>query len=255
MNKEFLTYIIPIITTTITVVIGVINIISYRKRNKEKRNDVDNLLRTNKTFYALHQNLLKTTPLNNEEIFKDINNINSEIKILFDKLTLSNCRSTIRVIVYDDAVPMVVTLITQSLKEKSEHQVEFKKTKLFEDTAFSFLISKHKEFYLNNDLTEINSYLPVAPKSNYEINWKLKYLSTLVVPIAKTEKDSNKNLIYGFLCLDSDKKNAFNKEIHVSIARQVSFYLLPLLDSWTKRMIENNNNLIPATETPKINNE
>jgi hypothetical protein len=251
MSKDFLTYLLPILATAISVVVGLINIFVIRKKAKEKREATETYLKTNKTFYALHETLLKTKSLDNHEIFNDINNINSEIKYLFDDLTKSNCRSTIRVIVYDNNVPMVVSLMSQSIKEKSNHQIEFKKTKLFEDTSMSFLFHMHKDYYLNNDIGTINSYLPLMPKSDKDIQWKFVYLSTLMVPISKTEKEKNKDFIYGFLCLDSDKRNAFNKELHVTIAKQISFSLLPLLDKWTKRMIENNNGLSTVIDTPK----
>ena len=251
MNKDILTYLLPILATIFSVIVGIINIISMRKMSKEKRKKTEIHFKTDKTFLALQKALMNTKSLNNDEIFKDINIINNKIKIIFDDLTMSSCRSTIRTIVYDDNVPMLVSLMSQSIKNNTKSQMEFKKTKLFEDITMSLLFHKQKDYYLNNDI-EINTFLPVVPKSDKDSEWKFIYLSSLVVPITKIEKNVNKNFIYGFLCLDSDKKNAFNKETHIKIAKQISFDLLPLLESWTKKMIEKNNDLLPVVETLEL---
>lgn len=249
MTNDLLLYTIPITTTLISVIVGLVNIIYHKKIVKAEIEKMQADISDNILFKSLYSTIVDSKELDNEVIYKNVNNVNSEIKYIFDKLTNSNCRTTIRVIIYDEKIPMVASLISQSLNEETKHETKFYKIKLFEDTSISYYISKDKEYFLDNDLSEIHTFLPAMPKSNKDYtHWNFAYCSSLVVPIRKKEDELEHDLFYGLLCIDSDKKSAFNKEIHIDIAKKIVTDLTPFFDKWTRRMIENNNKLSSAID-------
>jgi|GEM_PF-6640229 len=241
MNYDLLTYAIPIVATIISVFIALVDIIFSRKDARAEIKKAEAFIAASHNFNDLNKIILNKEVINNEEIYKNINNINSEINSIFDELTKSNCRTIIRVIVYDDNVPMVASIISQSIKEKTKHETKFLKMKMFEDTSIVFY-PKHKDYFLNNDLAELHSSLPAMPKSNQDSPfWNFAFSSSLVVPIRKL-KENETDFLYGMLCIDSDKKNAF-KNIHIDVAKKIVIQLTPLFAEWTKKMIDNNNKL------------
>lgn len=249
--KEDIFYIIPIIITAVSAVAAIYSIITVRNKAKKQKEEAKHFLETNKSINSLLTTLSTSNEIKNEIVYHEISNINRDIKLLFESLTDSKCRSTIRVIVYNDNTPMIVSLASQSDSKKSKSSINFKQTKLHEDECISLFTQKHIDYYINNDIKEFNIHLPVKPKFGNENFWDDIYLSSLIVPIKKTERNINRDFIYGYMCIDSQKRNAFNKDIHVSFAQQITIGLLPLLERWTTRMLESNNSLVSTLNVTK----
>jgi len=78
-----------------------------------------------------------------------------------------------------------------------------------ENTAFSTIVGKLRQnkntFYRNNNVNSNTDYITSSPYEEGE----LPYKSELVFAIIKKLENGNFNL-KGFICIDSDKENAFN---------------------------------------------
>nr|WP_294996012.1 hypothetical protein [uncultured Sediminibacterium sp.] len=235
--KDWITYLLPISATLVSVLVSLYSSFKYFKKNNTKKEELKKYLVTSAAFKELQKSLVDSEQLNEEEVLKDFEKINNIIKKLFDEVTHSNCRTTIKVISYDNTVPVVISLVSQNVSKRSKQAIFMNKTKLFDDTSLSILFSKPFDYFLNNDLSKVygNIHFPATiEKDDYKI-----YYSTLVVPIIRAEKiNSEKCVIYGFLSIDSDKKNVFNKDLHISLAKTFGNSLMPFIETWTNRITE-----------------
>ena len=70
-------------------------------------------LRSSNEFKELQKVLNDSKLIDEKEILKDFEDINNVIKNIFDDLTKSQCRTTIKVISYDENIPVVLSLVSQ----------------------------------------------------------------------------------------------------------------------------------------------
>lgn len=248
--KDWITYLLPIGATIISIIVSFYSSFKYFKKNKTKKEELQNYLVSSVAFKELQKSLIDSEQLNEEEVLKDFEEINNVIKKLFDEVTNSNCRSTIKVISYDDTVPVVISLVSQNVAKKSKQSIFMNKTKLFDDTSLSILFGKPFDYFVNNDLTKLyqNIHFPTTKEDD---DYKI-YYSTLVVPIIRTEKlSSEKCIIYGFLSIDSDKKNVFNKDLHISLAKTFGNSLMPFIETWTNRITKSKGLSINTQSLPE----
>lgn len=235
--KEILTYILPISATIISIVVSLYSTIKYLNQTKKKKEELEMFLRSSNEFKELQKVLNDSKLIDEKEILKDFEDINNVIKNIFDDLTKSQCRTTIKVISYDENIPVVLSLVSQQ-ELHSRQAIFMNKTNLLDDTSLSVLFNRPFDYYLENDLSKFykNVHFPIH-SDDKESNI---FFSTLVVPIILSERNSENSTIFGFLSIDSSKKNAFSKDLHISIAKSFSNSLLPFIESWTKRIAKNN---------------
>ncbi len=239
--------ILPIAATILSGVVAFYNTITYFRKNKKQKEELQSYLTSSKAFINLHKCLIDSEQLNEELVLKDFESTNNLIKKVFDDITHSNCRTTIKVISYDDSVPVVLSLVSQKFEKKSRQAIFMHKSNLFDDSSLSILFHKPFDYYLENNMERFykNIHFPVDSIRDKDF---VLYYSTLVVPIVKMEKQDGQNcIIYGFLSIDSDKKDAFKKDIHVSIAKSFTSALTPYIEAWTKKVIENKG-LLPSSD-------
>ncbi len=160
------------------------------------------------------------------------------IKLIFDKLTNSNCSVSIKVISADleqnhllskeQIVNCEVVNIVRDRFHTERDTDDYKNAKhiIRDNTAFNSIISKLgkvKNFYRNNHVDLNNGYITTSPLQEYDEDTpKLPYKSELVYPIVKIIEGDTSD-IKGFLCIDSDKFDSFNtKDIDNELAELFS---------------------------------
>lgn len=145
-----------------------------------------------------------------------------KLRDIFDKITKTHCCISIKVVEGNDDGTTEMTpnqineLPVHNIVRDSNHssrdteEYKSKKHYIRENTAFSTIIGNlgKKWFYLNNDIDVENSYSTTSP---YTDDDPLPYKSELVRPIVKKIDDQKFSFI-GFLCVDSEEKNVFQKE-------------------------------------------
>jgi len=89
------------------------------------------------------------------------------------------------------------------------------------------------KYYLNNSISKTKDYENTSKDSSKD--GKLSYESELVYPIIPMINDDSKNILCkGFLCIDSDKENAFNDYYDVAIIEGVADGIYDLLSERAK---------------------
>lgn len=157
----------------------------------------------------------------------------NKLRDCMNKLTDSNCCVSIKIIegdkdgsfdmTYGELLEKKVTNIARDNNHGSRDTKEYMQRCHFisENTAYLTIVAKlHNSkqlFYRCNDVSSDNDYMTSSPYEPGEIPYK----SELVFAISK--KVNNKNNVKGFVCIDSEKKNAFGKDsIFVDIANIVA---------------------------------
>lgn len=145
----------------------------------------------------------------------------NKLRDCFNKLTDSNCCVSIKIIedTHDGRYEMSieelnrkkVKNIARDNNHGSRDSEEYKNKDHYirENTAYLTILGKLNQtqiFYRCNDVSRDNDYLTSSPYEDDTIPYK----SELVFPIL--EKQSDQYNFKGFICVDSDKKNAFGKD-------------------------------------------
>ena len=145
----------------------------------------------------------------------------NKVKLLFDKKTNSDCCVSIKVPIshYSDSgewQSIQVKNISRDQKHISERDTtNYKNTNhdVIGNTAYSYVISmvikesSNPKVYLDNNVKLNENYITTSGRET------IPYESELVVPILPSRyKQLNEIYFGGFLCIDSNKKNAFDKE-------------------------------------------
>ncbi|CAN5509989.1 hypothetical protein BH11BAC3_BH11BAC3_23620 [soil metagenome] len=223
MTEEFLKY-----SSAITAVIGIAAALTslysqrlYEKFNRKKKATVKNyseLLKTiNRTFFEIHDERKKLTSNSVNEMLGLLQIITDKFKLAFDQITESDCRITTKVFVVDQKEIVIRTLTRDSYSKPNNNLYDKSfKQGLYDDTAAATIFSG-STYFLENDISRFASEFKNQNKFNrLEKAWGYPYLSSLVVPV-KQESDGSDNII-GLLCIDSNRRNAFDKSIDVHLA-------------------------------------
>lgn len=152
------------------------------------------------------------------------------LKIIYDKITGSNCCVSIKVPIKDIKVTehtiFVNLLRNEEFKKRDTKEYEEQKHTLIGNTPFSNSFNKvlkgqKDKYYINNDINNTPNYDNTS-KECYE-NGLLPYESELVYPIVPIRYREGLNVdCMGFICIDSSKKNAFMGKYDVAIIEGVA---------------------------------
>jgi len=156
------------------------------------------------------------------------------LKEIYDKTTDSKCSVSIKVPKYDPSVNENTVLMnltrdtsrdTSQQRRDTQQYVETKHT-LMGNTAFTYCFNKvmansNERHYINNRINKTDNYQTTS-RECYD-NGILPYNSELVIPITSIVRDDNKNAdCHGFLCVDSNKENAFNSKYEIALLEGVA---------------------------------
>ncbi|OQP59128.1 hypothetical protein A3860_38835 [Niastella vici] len=177
-----------------------------------------------------------------EEIMQDITTLCNMLQVVFAKKTRSNCTVLIKVPILSCPVSpdselkiLCIDYKHQLLRDTNEY-LKLKHT-VIGNTAFQFIVgnvlnNNAQFYYLNNNIPETRNY-HTTYRPEYQ-NQKLPYKSELVYPVIPlaTESSSTENekiTIWGFICIESDRKNSFLDEYDVSIIAAVADSLFEVI--------------------------
>jgi hypothetical protein len=246
MSNTILFNILVVSATILTISISAISTLRYIRRKRIKTKNILSLLLANQGYNRLSYILTTAEKIDESEILSDFEKTNNFIKSVFDEITNSRCRTTIKVISYDDSIPIVLSLASQNDEKRPRQQIWITKSKLFDDTSLSVLFNRPFDYYLENNLEKFYKNIFVPSLSDQKI---VIYMSTLVVPIIRYEIEKSKSCnIYGFLSIDCETKNAFKKDFHVDIAKSFASKMAPLIETWTKK-VALQRGLVPNTDS------
>lgn len=171
--------------------------------------------------YAYIHEIERKAELTDNDIAGVLSFFCNKVKELFDKKTNSNCCVSIKVPIshFSDSgewQSIQVKNVSRDQSHISERDTpDYKDTNhdIVSNTAFSFIISmvikesSKPRVYLDNDVQSNPNYITSSNRN------EIPYKSELVVPIIPSRyKRLNDVFFGGFLCIDSDKKDSFDKD-------------------------------------------
>lgn len=164
---------------------------------------------------------------------RDIINIVSKC---FSLLKSKNCNVSIKKV---SSIGGITTFVRDSESESryadSDKDESDVKHTIDNNTDFEIIKNSHKRYFVENNLPNLKK-IGKYKNSSFELvgdpdlknrfgfikidNWNLLYRSTMVVPIRylTSSNDKAKYYYFGFLCIDSNSRNIFNKTIDPELA-------------------------------------
>jgi hypothetical protein len=183
-----------------------------------------------KESFATAHYYRKTPGHDDKEFMNSMIAFCNNLKVIYDKITKSNCSVSLKVPLKDDNINehSVLMNLTRDVEHSDRDTDRYKNVKhtIIGNTAFSYCIDKviknaKKKAYINNSINETPNYDNTS-KECYK-NEILPYNSELVYPIVPAINVDNKTYYcHGFICIDSDKKNAFNSPYVIGIIEGVA---------------------------------
>jgi hypothetical protein len=184
-----------------------------------------------KDSFSLAHYYRKTPDFDDKDFMLAMMNFCNNLKDSFDGITRSKCSVSIKVPVSGDIVKEGTEL--KNLTRNTEHS-DIRDTPSYSQTshtilgnsAFSnclenVLKKSTKKYYINNNINDENNYRNTS-KTCYP-DGVLPYSSELVFPIVRAiQKDTDNYNCHGFICIDSDIKNAFDEKYDPSIVEGVA---------------------------------
>lgn len=173
-----------------------------------------------KNAYAIMHYLRKLDHINNEDFMNSLCAFCDILKGIFDRKTKADCCVSIKVPSgqFSSIESWVLTNLCRDTSHKNRDTNDYEKTKhtVIGNTPYSVIVSKlldqkHKEkaFYLNNDIQGTKDYRNTS-RDLYQNG--LPYQSELVYAIIPAKTDDNlRHELLGFLCIDCNKKDAFDE--------------------------------------------
>lgn len=214
----------------LSALIGIIIIlfVRYFLRNLVRRNLYGEYLIALKEVTAEINSIDDSQPIS-DQIFTDaMGHVCDKIKSLFDlKIKEPNCSVSIKVAVGGAIVNSETEVtnlcrdsITSQKKKRDTKDYVSKKHVIFQNTCFNVIVSNWMDnktdslYYINSDIPKSRPHYQNSSYGCYGENGQLDYQSEIVVPIIplSDKKDDKMPGPLGFLCVDCEKKNAFDSQ-------------------------------------------
>lgn len=153
-----------------------------------------------------------------EEFQKTMTGMCDKIKQIFDKKTKGNCSVSIKVPISmsGNLESLVMRNICRDSKHLFRNTEQYAQTNhtVIGNTAYLEIVrnitkGSPKLAFVNNDINAYKNYANTS-KDCYE-NGVYPYLSELVYPIRTIKRERRNQEMCGFLCIDCDKKDAFDE--------------------------------------------
>jgi transcriptional regulator with GAF, ATPase, and Fis domain len=221
--NNWTTYLLPIGAAFISLIVGLYNILYYARKSKWQREIFETYINTSKELDLLN---MKMGELNDYEPFlMTLDNLLYKIKHMFDGFTGSDCRISISTIVEEDGLPIVHTLASigggQFIKRE-----QFR-VPVYEDISYRTILKSDGRAFVSNNLDK--EYGWYSPEMTAGVRWKPDFLSIMSVPISKKTKKGEH--IIGVLTIESTKKNAFDKSLHVKMVSSLALKLYSFIEN------------------------
>lgn len=191
----------------------------------------------------------KTEGFQEDEFMKSMMIFCNNLKIIFDKITKSDCSVSIKVPVQDEKVTETTNLknLTRDNSHKHRDTTEYNLIKhtiigntAFNNTLNKVITNKLDKYYINNSVNETQNYLNTS-KACY-MDEALPYNSELVHSISPKKSTDSKNFdCHGFLCIDSNIHNAFDYKYCTAIVEGVCDGIYDLILELNKNENGNSN--------------
>ena len=171
--------------------------------------------------YAQIHEIERKETITEKDVADDLGTFCNKVKQLFDKKTNSDCCVSIKLPIshYSDSgewQSIQVRNVSRDQKHISDRDTQdYKNTNhdIIGNTAYSYVISmvvkesSNPKVYLENNVKDIANYLTTSCRQ------AIPYESELVVPIIPSRYKKISDIYFGgFLCVDSNKRNAFDAD-------------------------------------------
>lgn len=207
----------------------------------------------NAAFAIIHELQRKNTK-NSNEVLLYLTAFCTQVQSFFEKKAQADCSVSIKLMVYEQSSSgkeklEVITLCRDRHNiGRREPQNNTIKHYVHNNTCFSKIVEllprNEGRYYLNNDLVadsgyenSSSQYYGALPnRRNYDDRakeWPLPYKSELVAPIMPI-KESEKQLIKGFFCVDCVNSNAFNDKYDPDLVLGIADGLFNILKKYTR---------------------
>lgn len=193
-------------------------------------------------IYRLLLSISNNSTIGTSRLLGHLQEIIENICMYFNTVTKSTCSVSLKVFTNDQSVKSdtyVLTLIRDKKSSLRYSEIDKIKARIIDNTSYysalANTITNKKSFFVSNDLSAESSY----KNSYFEIyrnnfwgkkQWSLPYISSMTIPIYRN--DDSKQVILGFLNIDSDKKKSFKNENDINIMQEIGgllFYPLKQL--------------------------
>jgi len=191
----------------------------------------------------------KTDGFQEDEFMKSMMIFCNNLKIIFDKITKSDCSVSIKVPVQDVKVTETTNLknLTRDNSHKHRDTNEYNQIQhtiigntAFNNTLNKVITNKSDKYYINNSVNKTQNYLNTS-RSCYK-DEILPYNSELVHSISPKKSKEFKNFdCHGFLCIDSNVENAFDNKYSPAIVEGVCDGIYDLILELNNNKNGNNN--------------
>lgn len=166
-----------------------------------------------------------------------LQSICDKVKVVLDETTSTDCSVSIKIPVSNTNT--IETIEVRNLCRDKKHSARdtqsYKEVQhtIIKNSAYIHIVNKlvsgkTKVYYINHNIGETKDYLNSTTES-YKNGEQLPYNSEIVLCISPIPSNSNNNApqLRGFLCVDSDKADAFSKyeSYHISYLQTISSFL------------------------------
>ncbi|TGM01032.1 hypothetical protein EHQ86_18575 [Leptospira yasudae] len=203
----------------------------------------------NAGYNRIHQ-LVREEVTDVKELKNSLESLCTHLTNIFSEINGHRTATCIKIIINDENKPRLMTLCRDIYSKPNRvfGTSDSIKHWLTENSDFNFIFESISEGrasnmhyfanWLPNKFDYRNTRLDTNKMTNFsffstlirQIQWGLPYKSTIVVPIIPFSSENKKDVLRGFLCVDSPKNIAFNKHIDVQILNGVSDGIYSVID-------------------------
>lgn len=238
MIEQFLKYstLFSILIAITSILISIYLYVKNRQQSKKYLSIVKNLTSLNKDIF---EDIDRNIGLNYTQKLEHLILIADKFKYIFDIVTKTEISVSIYVFIKKGELANFKLITCDNKTNRAKNNSNYnKETSILADLPASMVFLGNIFFIENNVSKAGNYYSHKFDFKNSEniTNANLPYYSILVVPI----KDIKNNLLLGYLSFESDKKNAFDINIDIRIAQELSKHLeKPLINIISELNITN----------------
>ncbi|TSE10324.1 hypothetical protein [Aquimarina algiphila] len=189
----------------------------------------------------------KTPEFQDEDFMRSMMVFCNNLKLIYDKITKSDCSVSIKVPIRDVRVgeQTILKNLTRNKENKSRDTEEYNNIEhtIIGNSAFSNCLDKvlknnQKKYYINSDVNNEKNYRNTS-KECYE-DEILPYDSELVHPIVPLKVSDNDNYnCHGFICIDSNKKDSFDDKYATAIIEGVADGIYDIIEQFNSEKNDN----------------
>jgi len=234
---------------------GLINSFKYLHELYKESSYGDAIIRLKQSFGKVHY-YRKTPGYQDPEFMESVIDFCNGLKEIFDKITNSDTSVSIKVPTQShvDERTVLKNLCRDSEHYKGRNTTEYNNAShtiigntCFSKTLNNVLKGSDNRYYINNDIENTKDYENTS-KGCFNQTTKLPYKSEIVHAIVPLYNSNNSNMVcHGFLCIDSNKINAFDEKYAIAIIEGVADGIYDII---TER-----NTYSPQTNTIVIDNQ